>query len=290
MIELNEENYTKQRISFTASMFASFSTAAIFHPLDRGLYLSIVNHRNFLNSQNFLSPLQGISVNCAQKTFGNGCYFFLQSELKDYLECNLPEDMQYRQVSKQLITGLGAGSISAILNNPFTSVKYYMWGREKNGYYQSAKEVWMLGGYKAFLRGTLISIIRDSVHGSIYELLRGLVFNTNFMQEFDKNTNCGYLLSNIFAATISLTISSPLNYLRSKRHHTCPSKSGFVYFEEMSKVFKNQVANVNYKSPLENLSIFNNTFKSNWGVARGVAGIVLTQHIADNTKSFLSNK
>lgn len=273
--------YSRRTVYFVSSMLGGFCTSAIFHPLDRGLYLATVNHRPFLALQNFVNPMQGFVANCTQKTCTNGLYFFMQSELRDFFNHYLPENMPYRQQAVQFATGFLAGSGAAILNNPFTSVRYYMWGKSHTCYVSTLKIMWEIGGYKVFLRGTSVSLIRDAIHGCVYEIVRSMLFRTALMQNVQNKFGVGYFVSNIFAASLALTITSPINYVRNILFQKCPSVSEVSIMGEIEHAW-NTSASADNKNPLLK---FNSLFKGGWGIARGAAGIVLAQQVADVTTS-----
>lgn len=273
----DEYIYSKRTVYFFSSMLGGFCTSAIFHPLDRGLYLATINHRSFLDLRNFVGPMQGFVANCAQKTCTNGLYFFMQSELRDLFSQYFPKDIPYKREVVQFATGFVAGSGAAILNNPFTSVRYYMWGKDQSCYVSTVKSMWGIGGYKVFVRGTYVSVLRDAIHGCLYEIVRSILFRTAFMQSLQDKLGVGYIVSNIFAASLALTITSPINYVRNIIFQKCPSESEVSIMGEIEYAWNKSTPGIE-KNPLLR---FNSLFKGGWGIARGAAGIVFAQQVAD---------
>lgn len=108
---------------------SGLAQAYVFNPWDRALYLSVKYSRPFLNSQNFVNPMAGVTQTVAQRAISAGLYFPLEeifAELiDDYEEDCGGDDLMNKQIKqwKMFLSGTCAGIINGIVMNPFTRIK-----------------------------------------------------------------------------------------------------------------------------------------------------------------------
>jgi len=76
----------------------------------------VKHHLPFLTLTNWNNSYQGLQNAIFQRTISYGMYFPFMDFYSDLFNEN------------KLLVGIGVGSTTALLTNPFASVKYYHWG------------------------------------------------------------------------------------------------------------------------------------------------------------------
>ncbi len=108
-------------------LFAGFTTglsqAVMFQPIDRALYLHVINNKPFLHKCNWLSLWQGLSNVMFSKVISYGAYFHMLDFYSD-----VAKNITNKHTS--LISGILTGTTTACLLNPFCSVRYNSWKNE----------------------------------------------------------------------------------------------------------------------------------------------------------------
>lgn len=287
----NQESHliTQPRISIdiASGLFTGVFLAGMFNPFDRALYLSQVNKRDFLLAENFTSPYHGFSQAIVQRAFQSGVYYIMQGQMKSSLYPVL-RNMGFNEFFSQFSIGMSAGCLTGIFTNSISAVKYHTWGQEDRTFSSSACEMWRLGGYKVFFKGTTAMVGREVTFGATYEVTRSFAraalpdSTLNFKKTyFDFWCNC-------MAAGLAVMASGPLNYARNIQYATLPNVRAPTIFE----VFQN-IRHESKKFEQERfgkIRFFQRTFKIGWGTARTAVGMAIGQQVFDTTRSQLNTK
>ncbi|MDF1757269.1 MAG: hypothetical protein P1U74_03115 [Legionellaceae bacterium] len=276
------------KVNCVSGLFTGFCISTAFHPLDRALHRSIINHRPILRMINFDSPFQCITQSVFQKTVLGGVYFFLQAEIKNQFEYIIPENLSNGGVVKQCGTGLVAGGISSVINNPLSAIKYYAWGDGKMSYLKTASIMWLNGGFKPFVRGLGPSIMRDGVQACTYEVVRFWLYNCFIIRELQIQDKYSYFLSNILAAAVGSIASAPLNYVRSQQFATHPDERTKGVVDSLAEIITDsKIKSVGLYS---RASFFSRHCKIGPGVALAATRVALGQSLFDFSKEQLLSK
>lgn len=268
-------------VDITAGLFTGIFCSGLFNPWDRALYLSVKNNKPFLSIDNFRHPYQGFSQAIVQRAFLGSIYYIMQNELKCYLYPYLRYDLNASETFSQFCIGSSAGSISGLLTNGISAVKYHTWGQENRSFFSSAYEMWSSGGYKSFIKGTKATIGRDTIFGSIYEISRHLMQNKLI------NYNESYLnfICNFIAAGLATVASGPLNYARTIQYATPPQENPPTILKALKNVWNESKMYENHQ--LSRMSFFQQKFRMGWGTVRVGVGMAVGQHVFDSACSKL---
>jgi hypothetical protein len=93
--------------------------AGVFNFWDRALFLSLKEHRPFLDRRNFEKPFAGILQSLLQRAISGGLYF----PLEDIYRKLLIESGVQGNFSQNFLAGTFAGGTNGILMNPASIVK-----------------------------------------------------------------------------------------------------------------------------------------------------------------------
>ena len=84
----------------------------------------------------------------------------------------LRNNLNIGESTTQFCIGVSAGSMSGVLTNSISAIKYHMWGQDNRSGLSSVNEMWSSGGFRPFFKGTYSTMMRDIVFGGTYEVLR----------------------------------------------------------------------------------------------------------------------
>lgn len=276
----------KLNVNIISGLFTGMFSSGLFNPWDRALYLSVKENRPFLSIENFKSPYQGFSQALVQRAISGSIYYILQAELKSHMYPYLRNNIGVGEPTAQFCVGLLAGSMSGILTNSISAVKYHTWGQENRAFFSSVSEMWSMGGYKPFIKGTTATVSRDMVFGSTYEVLRHLMKH-NLTRSDDKisNVNNTYIESicNAAAAAIATITSGPLNYVRNIQYATPPELKSPTISKALCDVW-NESKNHNHR-PLGRILFFQQKFRIGWGTANVAVRMAFGQILFDFSRS-----
>lgn len=201
---MSEEN---KSYLFPSLLCGSFQ-AVIFNPVDRALFLRVHHQISIFNKKIWINPYQGFMNVAFYRILSGSLYFYLQGETKKYLTYYSFNREKY-PISYNLIVGFIAGSINGIILNQFQIIKYQMWTKNKGSFFSVFRDMYNYGGFNIFFKGSKVTIMRDSIFGLSYEILR--------MSHITKNYNGNIqFLCNMSAAMIASSFSSFHNYCRSR--------------------------------------------------------------------------
>ncbi|EPY34727.1 hypothetical protein STCU_01375 [Strigomonas culicis] len=198
------------------------------------------------------------------RTLVGASYMFWQDSARLYIGRCLPQVCQAETSPRlnSMLIGLFAGSVNGLALNTLQAVKFRMWNSDARGvtFWQTAKHMFKEGGVPIFFRGCVTTMIRDSVFGIVYETLRRMNSWKLFFDDVVMNAStklpwyeeeraekgsaasgekllgsgtcetCMFF-SNLVAAVMASTLSSPFNYVRSIVYGTPPGSIPLNYFQ-----------------------------------------------------------
>lgn len=288
--ELDSELKIQQQlgIDIASGLFTGAFCSGLFNPFDRALYLSVKCSRPFLSWKNFTSPYQGFSQAVLQRAFLGSVYYIVQGEMKSHLYPYLRNHFGASESSAQFCIGVSAGSMSGILTNSISAIKYHTWGQEGRTFFSSVHEMWTLGSIKPFYKGTQATVARDITFGCTYEMLRNLMRNQLSKSHDKKNHKEPYLdfVCNSTAAGFATITSGAFNYARTIQYATPPNERPPTIWTALKNVWlesKNQPQQF-----LGKIRFFQQKFRVGWGTARVAIGMAVGQEVFDATRSKLT--
>ena len=112
---------------------SGIATAGLFNPVDRALYLSVINLKPFLHADNWAQPFQGASNALLHRTISGGLYFaaydLLEKPVQKWsMQRPYRQDTTYDVLVTSFLTGTLAGFVNGVVLNPIAAVKYAAWG------------------------------------------------------------------------------------------------------------------------------------------------------------------
>lgn len=292
--KLTEEKKASKKNQFTihtlSGLFTGAFCAAIFNPWDKALYLSVKHCRPFLSAENFVRPFQGVLQAISQRSFAWGSYYIAQGEMKATLYPYLREELGWSDSNAQLAIGMTAGSISAIVNNPLSMIKYHTWGEEKRHFISSVKLHLKNGSITSLAKGLAPTLTRDIIFGMFYESFRHITFNyAKTLTNYEKvQSSSPYIrfVSDMVAAGCGTILSSPFNYVRNMHYATPLGEKPLSTMTTLKQLYTK-----NSHLPLvSQMNIFRERFRIGWGTARVATGMATGQLVFDNINKMLMKK
>lgn len=283
-------NISKQKlkIDVASGLLTGMASSGLFSPWDRALFLSVVNKRSFLTMENFKSPYHGLSQSIFQRAISGGIYYTLQSQLNAHLYPVLLHQMGASESVAQFCVGLSAGSISGVITNSISAIKYYTWSHASRSLSASIQQMHAAGGYRPFVKGTSATMARDMVFGGTYELLRKFIYAKMNETRMNKKIDEVSLkfMCNIVAASFATTLSGPLNYVRSIQYATPPEDVSPTIGTALTTVWNESKTSCQTSS--DRFRFFRQRLNLLPGAARTTAGIVVGQTLFDWTQNKLT--
>ena len=257
--------FSQTAILLNCGLVSGLAQAAVFNPWDRALYLSVINNRNFLNRENFRSPMSGVLQTIAQRTISSGLYFPLEDISVQFLQS------LNTNISKSFLmflAGLLAGSANGIIVNPLASVKYQYWGKIECGnenFWSTSAKMFKTGGFRVFFVGSMATLQRDLIFGGTFAYIRHELFNQS------KKDKSGFS-TNLIAGSIATILSSPYNYVRNIHYATPPEQKPMTSSEVLYKLFITDISTLEL-STKEKLVYLQRRLRIGWGTARVGCGM-----------------
>lgn len=186
------------------------TTAVLLNPLDRAMYLSMVNRKTVFSLNHWKKPFKGLQANAMQRVVTVGLYFPLEDLFRP-----VAKDRMGDTVLANWAAGTAVGAITGYLVNPFAVVKSVMWGRpgSDKDFINTGKRMYQLGGWAALSRGSRATVLRDMVFGGVYTSLR----NLGEVEALDEQRRFG---QEVAAAGFATLIAGPFNYARNIQYST----------------------------------------------------------------------
>ena len=245
----------------------------IFNPFDRALNIATKNHTTiFISSYwNLNSIYQGVHHGFIQRTISYGLWY----PIVNIIDINMHNlNMKNNFVDNKIISSVMASGFIGFITSPISSAKQQYWNSDqKIGILKFSKQMYKIGGHYAFMRGTLVTIKRDMLFGSIFGYL-----------SFSHNKEKKFIFDAMYA-TIATTLSSPFNYIRVMKYKTeCNVKtSSVVIFTDLIKSVKKECnKNILYQI----IYTFHNKFNVGWGSIRVGCGMALSRQLFEYFNQF----
>jgi hypothetical protein len=263
---------------FECGLLAGCAQAALFNPWDRALYLAHLNKRRFLDRRNFARPYEGFHQSIFHRVISGGMYFPAEEKVRELL----PEAGLGGPNVRNMTAGVIAGCSIAVTTNPLAAIKYQSWGTSHEGrMLQTAKDMLLRGGPAVFFRAIHITVVRDTVWGGSYALLRNWLpraLKGDALTEQDLRPGPLSFACNSVAGGIATSMSSPLNYVRNIQYGTnvaIDAKSALVILQQLARDCKASVA-LTGESPARFLV---HRLAIGWGTLRVALGLGVTSQI-----------
>lgn len=274
--KLNVKN--QLTVDVASGLFTGVFCSGLFNPWDRALYLSVKNNIPFLSIDNFRHPYHGFSQAVLQRAFLGSVYYIMQGELKSHLYPYLRHDLKASETFSQFCIGSSAGSISGLLTNGISAVKYHTWGQENRSFFSSSYDMWSNGRFNPFIKGTKATIGRDFIFGSTYEVSRHLMRNKlpNSKSSYESYLN---FVCNLTSAGLATVASGPLNYARTIQYATPPQQKPPAILQSLRNVWEESKRHKTHT--FSKMSFFQQKFRIGWGTARVSVGMAVGQNVFD---------
>ncbi|KAL8453326.1 hypothetical protein Emag_001917 [Eimeria magna] len=291
---------------FSCAIITGFTTATVFNPWDKALYLSVKDRRPFLDPLNWKQPFSGLMQAISSRTLNTGLYFLLESFFHDLVErhrepssCVTPHERSESHSSQKprtislFIAGNLAGVTCAALSHPLNVTKYSSWNGIDQGFYGTVRRLYLQGGPATLYRGLIATLVRDSFFGGVYSCFRhnlmcrlgtssygsgsllagsrsssspGLVDETSS----DRSTLLKVFALNTVAAGIAVALSSPLNYVRNMQLAAAPD-AAVPRMLPLLRQLRAQAAEANDLSA--RIKIVSRSLLVGWGSLRAAMGM-----------------
>lgn len=243
----------------------------MFNPFDRALNLATKNHTSIFLKE-YWNPrvmYQGIHHGIVQRTISYGLWYPVVNTVKnniDKLKCN------NKYIDNQVLASMFASGLIGLATSPVSATKQQYWNsNQKMGIFKFVRQMYKTGGFYAFRRGTVITIVRDMKFGLIYGYL-----------SFTHNKEKKFLIDAPFA-TVATVASSPYNYIRVMKYKTeCNvHTSGFEILRDLIKIVKNECPHSLTK---QIIYTFHHKFNVGWGSARVGLGMAFSRQLYEYFK------
>lgn len=268
-------------VSFLSGLCAGVTSAGLFNPIDRALYLSVKNSIPFLSKDNFISPYSGFFQSVGHRAVSGGLYYPLE---QFFLTTMAPTPALLLTEGKgnialhNFLAGTAAGACNAIVVNPLSAVKYKTWGRDSpRPFWTEAADMLRKGGLRPFSNGMIPTVLRDLVFGGCYTLIR---FELQY--RFQLSNNDYQWAANMMAAAMATIVSGPFNLARNVQYAT---RSHHVA-DPVTEVFVNFGTEVMERPTfLAKCKHIQNRLRIGWGTARVAVGMSFGHFVYDRLHS-----
>lgn len=261
-----DERLEKSMKQTFVGFFTGVINVCVFNPFDRALNLATKNHTSIFIKAYWNPYLiyQGIHHGIIQKTISYGLWYPAVDKIKNNMD-----KLKYKNkyIDNEIISSIIASGLIGLLTSPVSAAKQQYWNSDKKtGIFKFAAEMYKIGGFYGFIRGTIITIERDMLFGLIFGYL-----------SFTYNKKKYFLLDTSFA-TIATVASSPFNYVRIMKYKTESNVyiSSFAILEDLVKIVKTECPN-NFLKQI--IYIFQKKFNVGWGSARVGIGMALSRQL-----------
>uniref|UniRef100_A0A7S1KLY5 ADP,ATP carrier protein n=1 Tax=Percolomonas cosmopolitus TaxID=63605 RepID=A0A7S1KLY5_9EUKA len=295
---------------FLCGIASGTITALLFNPWDRALYLSVISQRSFFSIENWKNPFVGSSQSMVIRTISGSMFF----PLKEWFDEKIILFAQQREMKQNdmwvsFLSGNMAGAVNGVALNSINAVKYHTWSTKK-GFFGTIAYMYRKGGITPFLRGQSATVVRDTVFGGVYAIVKHAgestlqdyqrFFNPDVHEpeEEERYTFIDRILQAavdekqealskfaiaFFAATVGTIISAPLNYTRNLMFGTKPGERIPTSSEILRDLWRDS-KNQNQMNKLRYISM---RFRLGAATTRVGCGMAVGQRIYDTTKKYL---
>ena len=194
-----------------SGLFTGLIQSVVFNPVDKALYLHVINHTKLFNRANWIHPYQGISNSLINRCISYGYYYTFIDIFNKFSE----ENVSNKKI-RPFVTGALTGITTAVLINPLNTVKYYSWNDQNRKLSRVAWNMYKEQGVRSFYRGLLSTIKRDVSFTTTYTITHPIIKN------YFGETNYLSFLIEIGVVTCGTIISAPFNYVRNQKYKVDP--------------------------------------------------------------------
>ncbi|KAL3940011.1 MAG: hypothetical protein SGBAC_005363 [Bacillariaceae sp.] len=268
-------------VSVVSGLIAGMTSAGLFNPVDRALYLSVKNEIPFLSKANFISPYSGFLQSVGHRAVSGGLYYPLEQFFLAQMSPSpivLLTSGAGNTAFNNLLAGTAAGSCNAIIVNPISAVKYKTWGRDNpRSFFVEAADMLRKGGLRPFTNGMLPTVLRDLVFGGCYTVIR---FELQY--RFQLSNSDYQWAANMAAAAMATIVSGPFNLARNVQYAT-RSRNKADSVIEVFVSFYGEVKEL--PTTLEKCKRIQNRLRIGWGTARVAVGMSFGHFVYDRLHS-----
>eukprot|EP00667_Euglena_gracilis_P015010 EG_transcript_15590 len=274
----------RANVAACCALISGTTSAAIFNPWDRALYLSVLHERPFLSPANFDKPFQGFGQAIAHRIISGGCWFMLEDMFTAPCQTLLP----HNPLAASALTGVCAGAVNGAILNPVALTKYRLWGKETPVVQEILNTV-RYGGVRYLFVGGLVTVLRDSLFGVVYTASKWLALDFCHRHDIGQKQT-GQVKPHEFACKmlaggLATTACSPLNYIRNIKYshhclHTSP-KGMTEIWEDLCTNFRCRVQTQGWRPGLGWLQM---RLTTGWGIARVAVGMAVGDLVYSQSK------
>lgn len=252
--------------TFAYGIGIGLANTAIFNPVDRALYLSMINKTSLFTKQNWAHPYSGIKEATIGRIWSYGMYF----PIIDFYKCKL--DSVKNDHIRLLFASSLTGSTLAIITNPITVTKIQNWNNahttgNQTGLFKLGKQLYSNYGLNKFARGLHYTIIRENVFSITYMML-----NDRYNKEKSLNTK-------ILFGFVSTALAAPINYCRNIVFSGSLSDPSI----EFSSIVKNLIIDLkNHPNKMSHICF--DKFMIGWGTLRVAFGMAFSEFVYEYFK------
>ena len=155
--------YANKYKTHISGICTGVSQTILFNPVDRALYLHMINNTKFINKANWLSPYQGMSNSIISRCISYGYYYTIIDTFNNYTDKYIDN-----KTTQHIATGILTGMTTSVLINPMNAIKYHSWGNNTRKLTKTMVNMYKNNGFKSFTRGLASTIKRDCTFSTIY--------------------------------------------------------------------------------------------------------------------------
>jgi len=276
-----------KEIIFISGLVSGVSTAVLFNPYDRALYLSVKDRRSFLHYSNWKRPFTGFGQSLLGRTISGGMYFPLFDTFKPLYKQHL--SLSHESLMLSFLAGNSAGAVNGVLLNGLTAIKYQSWASNES-LVRTARHMARKGGVRPFLKGINSTVIRDTVFGGSFGFLQHLLQSSlarSFKptKEFQQNNKESFtFLASMISGAVATILSSPFNYVRNMQYATAPGHVPPSAAACLSALWAQA------RSHPHSFAFIQERFRIGWGTFRVAIGMAFGWDLYSRSKKFLGSE
>jgi len=261
----------KHTLKLLCGLLSGSTSALLFNPYDRALYLSVKNKRPFLRKDNFVRPFQGVSQSVAHRALSGGLWWPLEDFCQSYSQSILGPGP-----TAKFAAGSLAGVLNGCVNNPISAVRYQCWGEVHPNLAATAHRMWRGNGIGGFTKGTAPTVLRDAIFGATFS-------GTRKTLREDWPMMSGFLVDFVSAACATV-LSGPANYARNMIY-ACPP--GTIAPTAMQACWALHAETLAHKGLATRLSVVQQRLRVGWGTVRVAVGMAVGAQMYTSMCTFM---
>jgi hypothetical protein len=268
--------------SLACGLAAGVAQAAVFHPYDRALYLSIRDHRPFLSSQNWRHPWSAFFQAVTHRALSGGLYF----PMEHFFLRTVNADRESDPV-RNFVAGTAAGAANAVVLNPLSAIKYKTWGKaaaenDDNNRNKKKRNMWTTArkmlhkadfSLRPFFNGLTPTLYRDVVFGGTYTWLR---LQVQWWCDLEPHQQWR---GNLLAAAAATVLSGPFNYARNVQYSTSSRERAETTWRVLRQLARD--ARDHPGNTMDMVRFLQSRLRIGWGTARVALGMTFGHAVYD---------